>query len=121
MSLWLVNDTNVPVSGAIAFRDTSACGGEGGNYRVIGWWNIQPQQRVLVDNRSLKSVGRFWYTHFHSTTFETKPQPHQYPCPPQRFDRCWLIWSSDGRRRFFKEHVVDTDNLTVHALPPSAV
>jgi len=115
MSLWLANQTPQDISAAIAFRD-GICGGEGGNYRVIGWWNIRPSDRVLVDNRDVGGVGRFWYSHCHSGTFETTPARHQYPCPPQRFDRCWLIWSSDGRQRWFKEHLVspDTKNFTIH-------
>ena len=113
MSLYLENTTSLQISAAIAFRDNSACGGEGGGYHVRGWWNIGPHTRIKVDSRDVGDVGRFWYAHAHSTTTETPPQSHEYACPPQQFDRCWLIWISDGQRRFFTEHVFTTDDAVI--------
>ncbi|MEV5893587.1 DUF1036 domain-containing protein [Nonomuraea fuscirosea] len=113
MTLWLANRTSSRVAAAITFADRSLCGGEGGDYHVRGWWNIDPGVRIQVDSRDLADVGRFWYSHGHSVTGETAPSGFQYACPPQRFDRCWLIWSSDGIPRFFKEHVVTGDDLTI--------
>jgi len=89
------------------------CSGEGGNYHVRGWWNIDPGVRIKVDDRDVADVGRFWYSHAHSASAQTPESGFSYACPPQRFDRCWLIWSSDGTRRFFNEHVVSGDDFVI--------
>jgi hypothetical protein len=114
MTLWLANRTSFPISAAIAFADRSMCGGEGGNYHVRGWWNIDVGARIQVDSRDLTDVGRFWYSHAHSSSGQTSGTNFRYACPPQRFDRCWLIWSSDGTPRFFKEHIVTKDSLIIN-------
>lgn len=113
MTLWLQNQTSSRISAAITFADRSMCGGEGGNYHVRGWWNIDPGVRIKVDDRDVADVGRFWYSHAHSASAQTPESRFSYACPPQRFDRCWLIWSSDGTRRFFNEHVVSGDDFVI--------
>jgi hypothetical protein len=117
MTLWLANRTTSRISAAIAFADRSACGGEGGDYHVRGWWIIDPNVRIQVDSRDLSDVGRFWYSHAHSSSGQTPETRFQYACPPQRFDRCWLIWVSDGTRRFFNEHVVTGSDLVINFTP----
>ena len=114
MSLYLENQTSVPIAAAIAFLDQPMCATEGGNYHVRGWWNIGPHTRIKVDSRNVGDVGRFWYAHAHSVSTQTPPQRHEYPCPPQRFERCWLIWSSDGIRRFFTEHVFTREDAVIN-------
>jgi hypothetical protein len=117
MTLWLANRTSSLIAAATAFADRPMCGGEGGNYHVRGWWNIDPGVRVKVDDRSVRNVGRFWYAHAHSASAQTPFTGFQYACPPQRFDRCWLIWVSDGTVRNFTEHVVTRDDLTIEFTP----
>ncbi len=114
MTLWLANRTSLPISAAIAFADVPLCGGEGGNYHVRGWWTIDVGVQIQVDSRDVNDVGRFWYSHAHSSSAQTPPTGFQYACPPQRFDRCWLIWGSDGTPRFFTQHVVSGPNLIIN-------
>jgi hypothetical protein len=59
MTLWLHNRTSSRISAAITFADRPMCGGEGGNYHVRGWWNIDPGLRIKVDYRDVADVGVF--------------------------------------------------------------
>jgi hypothetical protein len=46
MQLCFQNNYGTPVSIAVMWYDTGACGGDGGDWATRGWWNLNPGDSV---------------------------------------------------------------------------
>jgi uncharacterized membrane protein len=114
MGLRIANSYHARVATAIMFYSPQTCGGEGKNFQLIGWWNIDPGGSALVYANDLDDVNRYWYYHAHATDGAFWAGQWSYPCPPQAFNRCWGVGVSDGISRGFRQlDIGSNDNFTL--------
>src|SRR3954468_3072850 len=66
MGLTLCNSYPARVSAAIAFYSPETCGGDGGDFEMMGWWPIEPGACAHVYANDLADVNRYWYYFAHS-------------------------------------------------------
>jgi uncharacterized membrane protein len=57
----LCNSYSSTVWTAIMFYSPETCGGEGGDFEMMGWWRIEPGACALVYANDLEDVNRYWY------------------------------------------------------------
>ena len=43
------------------FYSPETCGGEGGDFEMMGWWRMAPGSCALVYANDLEDVNQFWY------------------------------------------------------------
>jgi len=114
MGLRIANGYHARVATAIMFYSPQTCGGEGKNFQLIGWWNIDPGGSALVYANNLDDVNRYWYYHAHATDGAFWAGQWSYPCPPQAFNRCWGVGVSDGISRGLRQlDIGSNDNYTL--------
>jgi uncharacterized membrane protein len=92
MGLVLCNSYPRLISAAITFYNENPCGGEGGNFEQMGWWNIEPGSCVLVYANDLAKLNRYWYYYAHC--FEDDASwagEYQSLVPLEAFDLCWTV------------------------------
>jgi uncharacterized membrane protein len=58
--LHFINSTSKPLYVAIAYLDEEACGTRN-QWRVEGWWRVEPGVKATVFNGDLTDVNRYWY------------------------------------------------------------
>jgi uncharacterized membrane protein len=60
------NNYNRPVWVAFAYANSDACGAEGGNYRTLGWYKVDPGAQRALLNGSLLFGGKYFYIYAES-------------------------------------------------------
>lgn len=61
MGLTICNQYGAPLSVGIMFWSPDTCGGDGGNWQVMGWYNFDPGTCGVVYDNDLEDVNRYWY------------------------------------------------------------
>lgn len=61
MGLALCNSYPTGIWTAIMFYSPETCGGDGGDFEMMGWWRVDPGSCVLVYANDLEDVNQFWY------------------------------------------------------------
>jgi uncharacterized membrane protein len=61
MGLTLCNSYPSTIWTSIMFYSPETCGGEGGDFEMMGWWGIAPGSCALVYANDLEDVNQFWY------------------------------------------------------------
>jgi uncharacterized membrane protein len=107
------NNYHRPVWVAFAYASTSACGGEGGNYRVMGWYKIDPGTQWALLRGTLLFGGKYFYVYAQSDDGTTWSGDYFTEVhTTAAFDTCWNYghsvshgtnpWQSKG---FFEVHI----------------
>ena len=90
MGLRLCNGYTGPISAAIMFYSPDSCGGEGGDFEMLGWWNLSPGTCALVFGDDVDDVNRFWYVYADSPDGNFWAGPFGATVPTDRpFDQCY--------------------------------
>jgi uncharacterized membrane protein len=61
MGLTLCNSYPKGIWTSIMFYSPETCGGDGGEFEMMGWWRVNPGSCVLVYANDLEDVNQFWY------------------------------------------------------------
>jgi uncharacterized membrane protein len=61
MSLVLCNSYSSAISTAIMFYSPDTCSGEGANFEMMGWWNLDPGSCATVYGNDLEDLNRYWF------------------------------------------------------------
>ncbi|WP_051780710.1 DUF1036 domain-containing protein [Janthinobacterium agaricidamnosum] len=67
MGLRLCNNFPRPIWTSIMFYSPESCGGDGGDFEMMGWWKIDPGVCALVYANDV-DVNRYWY--FYADSFD---------------------------------------------------
>jgi Protein of unknown function (DUF1036) len=102
VALTLCNGYSSEISTAIMFYSPNTCGGEGENFEMRGWWNIEPGSCALVDTDDLKDVNRYWFYFAHSSDGAVWSGPYGAAVPTEAFDQCYGIGVSPGEEINFR-------------------
>jgi hypothetical protein len=43
------------------FYNPETCGGDGGDFEMMGWWRVEPGSCVLAYANDLEDLNQFWY------------------------------------------------------------
>jgi hypothetical protein len=123
VGLTLVNGYSSTISTTIMFYSPEACGGEGGNFECMGWWNIQPGGSAFVFANDVGDLNRFWYF-FAEAADAVWSGPFGHAVPTHAFggdDACWGLGVGAGSEwrqvGYFEKDVGDADNYTLTFVP----
>jgi uncharacterized membrane protein len=85
------NNYHRPVWVAFAYHNSDACGGEGGNYRVMGWYKVDPGATKALLDGSLLFAGKYYYIYAQSDDGRTWSGDKYFTEVNTRaaFDTCW--------------------------------
>jgi uncharacterized membrane protein len=61
MGLVLCNSYPTDIWTSIMFYSPESCGGDGGDFEMMGWWKIAPGACARVYANDLEDVNRYWY------------------------------------------------------------
>jgi uncharacterized membrane protein len=67
MGLTITNQYSASLSAAIMFWSPDTCSGEGGDWQMMGWWNIDPGGSAFVYANDLEDLNRYWYYYAYSS------------------------------------------------------
>src|SRR5215211_2576081 len=121
MGLTIRNEYGDPMSVAIMFRSPETCSGEGGDWEMMGWWNINPGGAALDYANDLDDLNRYWFYFAHAAdgTRWAGPGTWVRQVPRARFNQCFgLGVSGDTELVDFREldiNAFDNYTLTLHA------
>ena len=91
MGLTLCNSYPQPISTAIMFYSPDTCGGEGGDFQMMGWWNLNPGSCALVYANDLEDLNRYWYYYAIADDGAEWAGPFTNSVPDAAFNQCWGI------------------------------
>ena len=91
MGLTLCNSYSTVISTAIAFYSPDTCGGEGENFEMMGWWDLEPGSCALVYANDLEDLNRYWYYFAQAVDGATWSGPFEASVPDAAFDQCYGI------------------------------
>jgi uncharacterized membrane protein len=94
MGLVLCNGYPSGIWTSIMFYSPETCGGEGGDFEMMGWWRIAPGACALVYANDLEDVNQFWYYYAEADdgAFWAGPYGANVPLVPFGGDQwCWGI------------------------------
>jgi uncharacterized membrane protein len=94
MGLTICSSYPATVWTAIMFRSPETCGGEGGDFEMMGWWRIEPGSCALVYANDLADVNRYWYYFAHATDGAFWAGPFGASVPRSAFgggQACWGV------------------------------
>jgi len=118
MALTLCNSYSSRISAAIMFYSPDTCGGEGQNFEMQGWWNIEPGSCALVYGNDLEDLNRFWYYFAHSNDGAMWSGPFTASVPSEAFDQCYGVGVSPGEGIGFRQlDIGDNDDYTLTFIP----
>jgi len=72
------------------YYNEDPCGGGGGDFQQMGWWNIEPGACALVYANDLADLNRYWF--YYATCFENGVSwSGDLPStvPYEAFNWCW--------------------------------
>ena len=120
MGFTLCNSYPSTVWTAIMFYSPETCGGEGGDFELMGWWRIEPGACALVYANDLGDVNRYWYYFAHAADRAVWAGPFGANVPRTAFGGdqwCWAhqkVSGSDIERIGFRElDIGDNDDYTL--------
>lgn len=120
MSLTFCNATAGRQLGcAYMFYSPNDCGGEGRDFQMLGWFNLDPGQCGTVYENSLNDVDdRLWFAYALDPNDGTEWRgPYWDSVPVAAFDQCYGIGVSAGDEtvevKFFQFDKGDADDWTV--------
>jgi uncharacterized membrane protein len=121
MGLTLCNSYPASVWTAIMFYSPETCGGDGGDFEMMGWWRIEPGSCALLYANDLGDVNRYWYYFAHAADGAVWAGPFGANVPRTAFggdNACWgsqhVTNEPDFERIGFREFDVgDSDDATV--------
>lgn len=117
MALTLCNSHSRLISAAIMFYSPETCSGDGGDFELMGWWNIAPGSCTVVYENDLEDLNRFWYIFADSPDGTTWAGPFVRNVPTGAFGLCWGIGTSapgPNQTIGFREFDIgDNDDITV--------
>src|SRR5829696_203553 len=61
MGLVLCSSYPTTIWTSIMFYSPETCGGEGGDFEMMGWWTLAPGSCKPVYANDLADLNRFWY------------------------------------------------------------
>ena len=88
MGLQICNGYTSLVSTAIMFYSPETCHGEGDNFQMMGWWNLDPGTCARVYDNDLGDLNPLWYyfAHAQDGSFWAGPVDATVPLAP--FNQC---------------------------------
>jgi len=125
MGLTLCNSYPAGVWTAIMFYSPETCGGEGGDFEMMGWWRIEPGACALVYANDLEDVNQFWYFYAEADDGAHWSGPYRANVSLNAFggdQACWgvqrVVAGSEYERIGYREiDVGDNDDYTVNLVP----
>lgn len=91
MGLHLCNSYPHRISTAIMFYSPETCGNEGGDFEVMGWWNIDPGACKLVYANDLEDLNQYWYYYAFATDGAEWSGPFSKTVARAAFGGCWGV------------------------------
>ena len=119
MGLRLCNAYPSPISTAIMFYSPETCGGDGGDFELMGWWNIDHGACALVYANDPADLNRFWYFYADALDGAVWAGAFGKAVPTAAFGGCWgfsSLTNEPGQyiQIGFRElDVGDNDDLTL--------
>jgi uncharacterized membrane protein len=118
VALTLCNGYSSRISTAIMFYSPDTCGGEGQNFEMMGWWNIEPGSCARVYANDLEDLNRYWFYFAHSSDGAVWSGPYGASVPSEAFDQCYGIGVSPGEGIGFRLlDIGDNDDYTLTFTP----
>ena len=122
MGLVLCNGYPSGIWTSIMFYSPETCGGEGGDFEMMGWWRIAPGACALVYANDLEDVNRFWYYFAQADDGAVWAGPFTTGVPLHPFggdQYCWGLGSSEpGINIGYRElDIGDNDDYTLTFIP----
>ena len=123
MGLRLCNGYTSRISTIIMFYSPETCGGEGGDFEMMGWWNLDPGMCALVYANDLADLNRFWYVYADSPDGAFWAGPFGATVPTDRsFGLCFRPSVGGASSSFqaigFREiDIGDSDDFTLTFIP----
>jgi uncharacterized membrane protein len=91
MGLVICNSYTASISTAIMFYSPDTCGGEGGNYQMIGWYNFDPGTCGTVYENDLEDAGWWWGIYGQADDGMVWAGPYGASVPLAAFNQCYGI------------------------------
>lgn len=91
MTLTFCNGYTATISTAFCFYSPGNCGGEGENFEMMGWWDIEPGACSVVSGDDLRKVNRYWYYYAFATDGTVWSGPYGAAVPYAAFDQCYGV------------------------------
>lgn len=120
MGLTLCNSYPSTVWTAIMFYSPETCGGDGGDFEMMGWWRIEPGSCASVYANDLEDLNRYWYYFAHAADGTVWAGPFGASVPRTAFGGGQACWGSQmGGSTEFEEigfrqlDIGDNDNYTL--------
>jgi hypothetical protein len=123
MGLTLCNNYPVKIWTSIMFYSPETCGGDGGNFEMMGWWGIDPGSCAFVFANSVGDLNRWWYIFGMADDGNVWAGPFGANVPRSAFGGDQACWGSqkvgpDMIRIGYREHDFDEyDNVTLTFVP----
>lgn len=120
MGLTLCNSYPSTLWASIMFYSPETCGGDGGDFEMMGWWRIEPGSCSLVYANDLDN--RFWYYFAHAADGTVWAGPFGANVPRSAFvGECFgapRVSGSDFERIGYRElDIGDSDDFTLTLTP----
>jgi uncharacterized membrane protein len=71
------------------FHSPDTCGGEGGDYQMIGWYKVDPGTCRTVYENDLDDAGWWWGIYGQAVDGEFWAGPYDASVPLAAFNECW--------------------------------
>ena len=114
------NHTSEQLWVAYMFYSPGDCGGEGGNWQTIGWFEMNPGACTTVYGNSLGDVhNRYWYYYAENAGASIVwAGPVNVYVPDTAFNHCYAIGDTVSRIVGYRLlDVGDNDDYTVNLIP----
>ena len=101
------------------FYSPETCGGDGGNFEMMGWWRIEPGACALVYANDLADLNQYWYYFAEAADGSVWAGPFQASVPLTPFgglQACWGAQSGGGDNEqvgYRELDVGDNDDYTL--------
>lgn len=96
MGLVICNSYTAAISTAIMFYSPDTCGGEGGDYQMIGWYNFDPGTCGTVYANDLEDAGWWWGIYGQADDGMVWAGPYGASVPLAAFNQCYGIGVTGG-------------------------
>jgi uncharacterized membrane protein len=124
MGLTLCNSYTTTIWTSIMFYSPETCGGDGGDFEMMGWWRIEPGSCALVYANDLEDVNQFWYYFAHAADGAFWAGPFAANVPRGPFgggQACWgsqKVAGSNFEQIGYRElDIGSSDNYTLTFVP----
>lgn len=94
MALTICNGYSHPIWTSIMFYSPETCGGDGGDFEMMGWWRIDPGSCARVYANDLEDLNRYWYYFAHAADGTAWAGPFTASVPRGPFGGNQACWSA---------------------------